>query len=277
MWKKGASGFDPVGRYNAALALQRQGSLLQAEQELAKLHGVELSADLSAKVAELEQAIDDAHAERELRFHNEEGTEFMDTQLKRFERERLQGEPSREVVRVFLKRCREFRERWPRHPELDWVDRYEARFRGYVDLSAPPSYKDIAFEIETLTWAKPRDYEKAFAILDAFVDAGPTDERGLALELKDKLEQERVEYFEDRMLQAKYHWEKDEHGQAVEWLAQVIMKIGDAEMAAEAAREMLLLPGIEEWLRGYKSNRSDKWERLVREPSIREYAAEHGI
>jgi hypothetical protein len=160
---------------------------------------------------------------------------------------------------------------------MGWVDRYETRFRGIVDLSAPPTYADVAFEIESLTWAKPRDYEEAFAILERFIQTGPAAERDRALALKDKLDAERAEYFEDRMLQAKWHWEKDERGQAVEWLVQVIMKIGDPALAAEAARELLLLPGIEGWLSGYKENSPDKWQRLVREPSVADYAAEHGF
>lgn len=39
-------------------------------------------------------------------------------------------------------------------------------------------------------------------------------------------------------------------------------------MATKAAEELVRLPGIEEWLRGYKTDRAEKYAELIRHPVI---------
>jgi pSer/pThr/pTyr-binding forkhead associated (FHA) protein len=276
-WKKGATGFNPTARYNAALNLYNQGEHSSAELELAKLDGVTLPPDLRSKVKALRKDLSNVDAVREQAQNKERGSEYMDTQLIRFEKERLQGEPAREVVRVFLMRCEHFRKTWPDHPDIGWVDRHQSRFRGYVNLAEPPTFKDIKYEIKTLTWAMPRDYLKAFFLIEDFIENGQENERELAVALKVKLNEDRDAYFLDRMQQAAWLWEREKQGEAVEWLVQLIMKVGDDEMEAEAAREMVALPGIEEWLEGYKRSRPEKFELIMEEKQVREFAREHDL
>jgi hypothetical protein len=277
LWKQGASSFDPALRYREALKQHNIGDHDLAREELDKIDPATLSPALALQVQELRASIAAAEGQREVRAHNEQGDEYLETQLKRFEEERLQGDPPREAVRVFLKRCQAFRERWPQHPELDWVARHENRFRGYVNLGEPPTFRDIEYEVKTMTWAMPRDYKQAFAALEQFLAQASAEDRTQGLALQAKLEQERAEYFADRMQQAAWHWRRDEKGQAVEWLAQLVMRIGDPGMQAEAARELVGLPGVEDWLRGYKSGKPDKFEILVQEPQIRALALEKQI
>jgi FHA domain len=277
LWNKGASSFNPVTRYNEAVAYHNVGEHDRAQQVLDNLDRASLPPDLRAKVEELEASIRDAHAERKLDFHNEQGTEYLDTQLKRFEKERLQGDPPPEAVRVFLKRCRTFRETWPQHPDMDWVDRREARFRGYVDLGQPATFKDVEYEIKTLTWAMPRDYKQAFQLLDDFLAHASGEDHARALELQAKLVEERQAYFDDRMQQAAWLWRRDAKGEAVEWLAQLVLKVGDDAMQAAAAKELIGLPGIEGWLRGYKRDRPEKFDGLMEDAQIRAFAREKEI
>lgn len=277
LWNKGAKGFDPSAAYGRAVELHNRGEHARAELELAKLAGETLTPDLRSKVKQLQQALAGVDDERAAAQHDEQGREYMDTQLVRFEKERLSGDPPPEAVRVFLKRCRHFRQEWPNHPGMEWVDRHEGRFRGFVNLADPPTYKDIEFEIKTMTWAMPRDYRTAFAILDDFERNGPGEGRTEALALRDKLNQERDEYFLDRMQQAAWLWERDQRGEAVEWLVQLIVKVGDADMEAEAARELIALPGIENLLRAYQGDRPETFEQLVKQELVRELARENGL
>ena len=175
-------------------------------------------------------------------------------------------------MRVFLKRCREFRERWPNHPEMDWVDRYERRYSQLVDLSEPPTFTDIAYEVKTLTWAMPRDYVQAFALLREFRESASPDDREAALALEEKLRAEQAEYFTDRMQQAKWHWERNERGKAVGWLVELVIGVDDPDMVDQAASELVNLPGIEAWLRGYQADKPEKFARLVKNERVRELA-----
>jgi hypothetical protein len=166
-----------------------------------------------------------------------------------------------------LKRVKEFKSRWPTHPELDEVLRYEARFKEICDLSQPATYTDLAYEVETMTWAKPRNFKGAFALIERHRAANPGDEAQVneLVALKQTLQSEQ---FTEMMLQAKYEWEKEERGQAVAGLVQIITLFEDASMATKAAEELVRLPGIEEWLRGYKTDRAEKYAELIRHPVI---------
>ena len=277
LWDKGAVGFNPSAAYARAKAYNDSGDHARAEAELRKLEGESVPADLFAKVQALKKelaSVDDVRSDGR---HEEKGTEYLDTQLVRFEKDRLQGEPEKEKVRVFLKRCRHFRQTWPDHEGIDWVNRHEGRFQGYVNLSDPPTFKDIEYEIETMTWAKPRDYRTAFQVLADFEENGPSNQQDLALALREEMSQARQEYFVDRMEQAAWLWEREERGQAVEWLVQLIIKVGDDAMETEAAQEMIALPGIVDLLRAYRRDRPETFEALVEQDLVRDLARENDM
>jgi len=94
---------------------------------------------------------------------------------------------------------------------------------------------------------------------------------------------ERQEYFDDRMLQAKWHWERREYGQAVGWLVNVIVMIGDEDMEQQAIDAFLRMktvdgePIVDEYLGSYKEYQPDVFEKLVSFPRIREVAKEEGL
>jgi hypothetical protein len=196
------------------------------------------------------------------------GTEWKSTQLDRFRNQRLKGKnPPKERVRVYLKRIKEFKSRWPTHPELDEVLRYEARFKEICDLSQPATYVDLAYEVETMTWAKPRNFKGAFALINQHLAANPGDEPQVK-ELLATMRTLQSEQFEEMSLQVRYDWEKDERGKAVAYLVQIITLFEDASMATQAAEQLVQLKGIDEWLRGYKKDRAEEYAKLIRHPVI---------
>jgi hypothetical protein len=271
-------GFDALTTLHRVTNLVNLGEYGAGEAELDRVPAdAELSASMHAEYAALRLRISAGYAQGEERVHNQAGTEYLETQLKKFERQRLQGQPAPERVRVFLKRCRHFRDTWPTHPDLGWVTRHETRFKRFVDLSVPPTFQDVAYEVKTMTWAKPRDYALAFALIDDFLATVGGDERAQTLELMDRLTAEREEYFLDRMLQAKYEWENGRTGPAVAWLVSLITRVGDREMEDKAAAEMVRLPGIDGWLRGYKSNQPEKFRALMRNRIVASKVRELGF
>lgn len=245
-----------------------------AELKLAMLDPSSLSGDLKTRYEKLRKDLDNVEEVNENREREREGTTFLETQLKRFEETRLQGTPDPKKVRVFLLRCREFRETYPGHPQEDWVTRQESRFKGYVDMTRPATFEEVAYEIETLTWSFPQKYEEAFKRLAPYLQSDP----GPASELHDKLTEERNFNFDDRMKQAKYLWmEKEEKGKSVDTLKSLIIWYGDPAMTTQAANEMIALPGIKEWLVGYKRDFPGTFDQMMENSVLRGYARDEGI
>lgn len=208
---------------------------------------------------------------------NVHGNKYVETQLRSFVDKYLKKE-SRPAARVLLERIRGFRADYPLHPDLDWCARMEDRYGTVANLATPPTWADLEFRVTTLTWAMPRDYRQAFSRIERFLtDASPGD-RDKALALVDELESAREEYFEDRIQQAKYLWNGRERGKAVEWLVQLVIKVGDADMAADAARRIADMgEDVVPALRGYKSTRPEDFELLMEQEILRNFAAEHGV
>lgn len=268
---------NPYERLRVAKECFEQSYNQRALDELADVD-LELAPELRAEVEELRAKIQSHNETAELVEWNTRGSEFLETQIKRFFSDRMQGDNvPRERARVFVARCREFRRKWPKHPEVGWVERYQERFEPIAALDQPATFADVSFDIETLTWAKPRAYGKAFALLDEFDQRASGPDREAAKELRAKLVTERQDYFTDRMLQAKYYWEKDEPSKSVGELVQLIVYIGDEDMANQAASEMLELPRIDEHLLGYKNHYPDRWNELLQNPLVRAKAGELGL
>jgi len=94
---------------------------------------------------------------------------------------------------------------------------------------------------------------------------------------------ERQEYFTDRMLQSRYLWEREEYGEAVEWLVQVITKIGDDTMRNQATDALLKMvnhagvPLTDLHLGGYQRDRPWQFDALCRDPRIKAAATAAGL
>ncbi len=270
--------FQPAVRVNRAREKVAKGL---HEAALAELDAIPASIELDPA---FRQQIDDmrtdiaANIERiALADHNLRGNETLQTQLKNFESRRLAGKAERPQIRVFLKRCDEFEAEYPRHPEIDWVRRMRERYAAAVDLTEPPTYADIEFEIEALTWADPRDFKQAFQILDRFIESAVDDDRAAALTLYDEKLRHRDEWFEDKMQQARWEYERDSLGVSMAWLVRIIVYTGDEVMAERAAQELIRFPKLVERLRGYRRHSPDSYEILTAQPTMAAFVRDNPL
>lgn len=269
--------YDPYERLRVAKEAYESA---YNERALVELDRVDLARapELAPQVEELRKRIASKDDAAKLTAWNAEGSTELENQIRGFFQKRMQGDNvPRERARVFVKRCREFRAKWPQHPEISWVERYQARFEPIARLDEPATYTDVAYDAETLTWAKPRDYASAFKVVRDFMSRASGSDYDQAKALEASLEQARSEYFTDRMQQAKWHWERNEPSKAVSELVLLVVFIGDEEMADQAARELVNLPRIDEHLRGYKNHRPDRWAALIENATVREAARKHEL
>lgn len=261
--------FEPALRMNRARAKAEQGLNEDALAELDAIPTeVELDAAFKRQIADLRAEIAVSIEEIALADHNMRGNNWLQSQLKNFETKRLAGKAERPQIRVFLKRCDEFEALYPQHPDISWVHRMRERYAGVIDLNEPATYEDIEFEIEALTWADPRDFKQAFQILDGYIEGAQADDRAKALELYDRKLKHRDEWFEDKLQQARWEFERDDLPKSLAWLIRIILFTGDDVMADTAAKELVRFPDLVPRLRGYRRHSPDKYALLIKEPTV---------
>lgn len=219
---------------------------------------------------------------------NMAGTKYLQTSLRKYESSYLAKEPVRARARIFVQRAQHFLDTWPGHSDAEEVRNKLSRWRVVADLSSPANLEDVLWETETLTWAFPRDYAKAMPMLESFrVGASGADLTILEGVIKTHIS-EREEYFQDRFEQAAYLWDKGDPSKAIEYLVQLISKIGDPSMSDRAARALVAFHGqlskdgrailnIVDTMKGYKNSRRRDFDRLARNSTCRAFFSEHGL
>ncbi len=264
---------------NRAARVLDEGGIQEARDALASIAPtVELTPAQRQRREALEERLRVDERQGELNRQNNIGSEYLAGKLQRYEEKWLQGRPETPKVRLFLKRLRYFRERWPQHPDMDWVERQESRFAGVVSLADPPTWADVDWEVFYITDAKPREYGEAFRLLEQFEKSATPEQKQLIAEKRAELLKDRREYHEDRLNEARWLWEsKNQEGEAYEWLVQSVMKIGDEEMANEAAVFLLKCESEFPFLESYKISRPHDWEMLIQNALIRDHAKEQGL
>lgn len=279
-----ANGFDPTERYREAVIAYNSGAYKRTIDELENVDLERSSPELRKDVDELRTQAEAGIAKSKLNEFNVIGTKWLDTNLKRYQDNYLSGDKaSRERARLFVKRCTEFKREYPQHPELDWVSRYSSRYAKLADMNSPAQYADIDWEVTRLTAAKPRDYETVFELIDAYSASASGSDATKVSELRAAQIIGRDEYFLDRLQQARFHWEKKEYGQAVEWLVQVIIQIGDQAMEDQAAESFLKMvddqgrPLSDRYLSTYKKNRPEHFARMMKNDALRAAAEAAGL
>ena len=259
--------------YNNAVDQMKFGQHLLAKEQLDRIPSdASLDPTLAANIARLRAEIDQRIAVSDIEMSNATaGRAYFDTQLKGFVERYMAGSISSPEARVFLKRARFFRERWPTHPEMDWVSRYEARFKAAIDLSKAPSFEDVAFEIESLTWSSPRNYREAFAVAAQFQAGAQGADVGKITALVEELGKKREDWFKDRLEQSRWHYERKEEGKAIGILLSVIRYSGVPAMEDKAAENFLLFGDMQSWLRGYRRNDPEGFEAISKHRLIAEF------
>ena len=128
-----------------------------------------LSVEGRSRITDLRNKLAERDKKNALDRHNSVGTTFAQKKLRNYVDRYLAEDVDPPKARVFMDRAAEFKQRWPEHPERDWVERQERRFTTVVDMSLPPTWEDVSWKAESLTYAKPRDYQQAFAAIDAYL------------------------------------------------------------------------------------------------------------
>lgn len=250
-----------------------------ARRQIASIPGdVDVSRAQRDRIAALEKTMVDRQEETAQVKEDNRGTQWMEVYLKRYEKRYLQGSPKPAKVRMFVKRLNEFDERWPDHPEAAWVRRQRGRFEGMVDLSEPPTFEELEWEIWLLTNTSPRNYVEGFALLDEYLERDVAPAAGEARELRAKMVGEREEYHTDRLHQADYEYnKKKDANKAVWWLVHSVIWLGDQEMEDEAAEYLIKIPLLEEHLPGYLDKYPDKYAALMENATVRAFALKHDL
>jgi hypothetical protein len=272
-----------AGRSSSDFHLRRAEELIEqrnaesAEEHLAKIAAGALDEADAARVEAVRAEIARMRAERARELENERGSVWFQFKLEDYEERYLGGDPELARVRLFLERCAEFRERWPEHPELDWVERQERRFANLVDLDDAPAWPDVEWKAKVLTNARPRDYKQAFELVEAFRETADARERVPLDAFLRQLEAERAQYHADQLQYARREYENGNADRAFEWLVQSIVGLGDEAMADEAAEFLVRFENADGLLRGYRKSREADFEILLENRVVREFARKHDI
>jgi len=286
IFRSGAEGFSEEGFSAIASETRLQEKLAEAdfrsgrkEIDKVKRHWNELDPTWHAKFRAFEEQVIELETEAELLSRNSDGDVYISKQLEGFLDDYLEV-PSRPAARVFIKRINWFEKEYPRHPRLDWCSRMKERWRQTAALNEPASYEDVAFEVKTMTWSMPRDYKTAFALLDGFISGATGSDRAMAQALRTEHEGERREYFQDRLLQAKHeygHESSQQKSSAVRWLTELVTKIGDDDMANQAASYLVKIPGVDGPIRGFYNSERHTYDALMENPIVRRYVEENDV
>jgi hypothetical protein len=280
---KGMAGsLAEAGKSSSAFHLRKAEELIAihnvdaAQEHVAKIVADGFDPADQARLAAVKVKIQAELDDKELRWQNARGSDWFEFKLEDYEKRYLAGDPSGPVIRVFLERCAEFRERWPKHPELVWVDRQEKRFASF-DLARPLTWPDIEWKAKVLTNARPRNYKEAFELLEGFGSTLTARERAPLDAFVNELKAARATYHQDQLRFARGEYQKGNIDRAIEWLVQSVLWLGDETMADEAADILIRFDNAAEVLRGYREARPEDFELLMENAIVRRFAADNGV
>ena len=295
-------GYDPNALVTRVARYVKESNFNAAQGVLDQLDAIEepLAPEIQDRMKDLRADIDDGLAAGRLAVENVFGSKWMQIMLKNFEEFWLAGKPETPEMRVFVKRLAYFKERWPTHPELDWVERQERRFAPLVDLSDPPTYQDLEFEVHLLVGlrkhritgkvqaSRTADWKAALAEIDTFLESSRGDERDSGLSLLDDIRTRRDDWVADKLQQARLHWEDAKKadwdssllGKSIAWLVKIVQNSGDEALANDAAQRMIgydTNADLAAFLRGYKRDKPEAFAALAANSVLAKYIAENDI
>ncbi len=273
----GAGAASAHAYYVNAIDRKKNAQYPQALEQLARIpEGAVLEPKLAADVAALRKELETMIAQSDEQARNMMfGQQYFDTQLKGFVERYMSAQTTSAEARVFMRRAKYFREKWPTHTELDWVTRQEARFKGAIDLSKPPTFDDIKFEVGSLTWDHPANYREAFVVVNAFQASATGADAQNAAAFIVELEAKRSAWFTDRMEQARFHFERKEQSKSVGTVLSIIRFAGVESMEDAAADQLMRFGDMLPWFRGYRTNDPDGFAVVSKNRIIAEFLKEN--
>ncbi len=234
--------------------------------------------DFKSQIENIRKSIDDAHKQARADADLYAGNDWLKVKLKDFDNNYLQGKIDEPAARLFVKRCRFFRQRWPAHPEMDWVTRNEARFDGVIDLSKPPTWADVEFEVKVLSYRiQLPDYREVFKLFDEFRPHASADEAKRLDQLVAEKKNDRAVWFAERLDKARAEFESKQARESFSMLVSIVIYAGDADMAAQAAARMMKFDDFDARMRAYRQDVPDEWAELLSEPSLASWANSQGL
>ena len=276
-----------LARLEEALA---EGNVGKAETEMEKVerHDAELTAEWRERFAKVREQTRKLTSKSEVLADNLAGNRFLDNQVRKYEKNYLAPEPSRPRARVFVKRAKDFLSRWPNHDAVEEVRNKLRRWEPTAELGQPADLEDLIWEAHTLTWAFPRDYESALALLEGYRSSASESELKQLEGVLRTHRSEREDYFKERYEYAAHYWDTGDAGKAVEYLVQLVTKVGEPAMVAKAADSLVAFEGqlgkdgrtilsIVPTMKGYKRDRPEDFERLSKNATMRAFFSQHGI
>ena len=255
-----------------------EGRWSQAYADLGMLKGMDLTDEQRAERDAILAVIDSVEETSDQHMVDDVGTQWMNTFLEKYETKFLQGNPAPERIRLFLERCKEFRRRWPDHPQMEWVTRQESRFEGAVNLSDPMDIAFVKWKLRFFVDTRPRYYDDAFELLDEFEPLASPDERTDLATMRADMITNRKAYADDQLQWAKYEFEKKNNpNKAVWWLVNSVLHLGDATLEDDAARYLIRMPDLAGHLRGYEVKYPEMFDGLMKNEIVRKKAKEIGV
>lgn len=257
----------------------KSSSINDAERELARvLPSYERTKEDEARILDIEGRLKLALQEEREAQANLAGSKFLDVYLKRYEKDKLKGDPTPARIRLFLKRTQEFRRRWPKHQQMAWVDRMEQRFEGTVDIHQPPSLDDITWEIKFIDIGENRNYKLAFELIEDLATRIGEDEKDKLERLRLRVIAARDEHFRERMEKVDSVLRNyDSVVKPVNWLLHLVLWSNDEGLSEKAAYKLISLEGADACLRGYEAPYPELYNEILAHPVVRDYARKQGI
>lgn len=284
-----AQEYHPNLYYNDARKHLDEERIDKARTRLAQIdfNNSDTPSDLKPKVDRLLAEIDAKEKVIAEDFRNFElGNRYLERKVKSFRDNWVSGSPEMPVLKFYVRRLKYFKSEWPSHEGVEWVNTELRRFQNMVDLTVPRTYADIEFEMKMMRGAEPREWDAMVKLLDDFRRSAEGQDLDREAALRTEVLADRDAWILDKDEQARWHFDRamkksppdsEELGKCVGWLVKLTVYSGVPDTADDAADKLIKVPGIEDWLRGYKKHDPVTFKRLIAHPTVNSYAQQNDI
>jgi len=278
-----SGGFNPVGAKQRFEDFWRESDTKGAGKVLEEFKGASLTPEWQKEYDEMRARFEAGSKQATQGLSQMEATQEWQNQLSNYYDTHLASKATRPKARVFVRRLRFFRERYPNHDQREWVDRMLARFEPVAQLDQPATLEDLQWEVNRATIAKPRKYKEAFAAIDEFTARTSGAERDQALALKAQELDNQKKFFDEELLGAAVYYDKVNYpskfnpAESVNILVELVAVVADPELADEAARRLVQIPEFAGLLPGYKAYRRKTFDAIMANGIVRAKATSLGI
>ncbi|WP_145196205.1 hypothetical protein [Planctomycetes bacterium Poly30] len=255
-----------------------------ARKQLIEIQKQELTPAQEAKVENEFLLLGDRLASLDDAARNAEASNYLKMRIFDYA-EKFDVNEDRSYARLFVKRAEKFMKDYPTHPDLARVERLMRRAKIAAVESEPAVFRDLEVEVKGFTGAKPMDFPTAFAAIDRFIaETNDTEAIAQAEQLRAETRQAELEFFEAQLDLAAIVYDRSKYpdkfdpSRAVADMIVIITSVENPEFKADAARRITGITEIDaSFLRGYKRQRPDTWDEMMKVPALLEFAKANGL